>query len=64
MIIVLGTFLVMVGLVTGWNRRTLSVKIPVDSMKMSRELIKDMKGTSIPEYVFTYGACFDLSWKL
>lgn len=54
-IIVLAAFLVMLGLLSRWNRRSLSVKIPADSKKMSKELMKEMKGTSIPDYVFTYG---------
>lgn len=58
MIIILAAFLVMLGLLSGWNRRSLSIKIPVDSIKMSKELMKEMKGTSIPDYVFKYGRSF------
>ncbi|CZR62114.1 related to VPS62 Vacuolar Protein Sorting [Phialocephala subalpina] len=53
-ILTLATFIVLLALLSIWNRKALSVKISSDSLSMSKELKKEMSGTSIPGYVLEY----------
>lgn len=53
-IIILATFIFLLALLSMWNRKALSVNIPADSLSMSKELVKEMSGTSIPDYVFEF----------
>jgi hypothetical protein len=52
------TFLVLLGLLTYWNKRPVrlkSVTIPQESILLSKELAMRLSQTEIPAYVLTYG---------
>jgi hypothetical protein len=57
-ILLLGTFLVFLGLLSYWNKGFKAVSIPLDSIKLSQELAEDLSDTAIPSYVLDYGMSF------
>jgi len=54
-ILLLGTFLVFLELLSYWNKGFKAVPIPPDSIKLSQELAKNLSDTAIPSYVLEYG---------